>query len=158
MFERVRIKRSGQTLIEVTIATMIAAMTTVAVFSVVLSSFVSQKKADNKEVAAMLLKQAQQTLQNYVTAVPGEPAYSSNAGGRWAADSSGVWALNAGRHDISSLMNTAAPEITALRGTLAACAWGTGCYLSYFVTDTNCGFGVGANACKTVSFDMQYAD
>jgi len=133
---------------------MIAAITTIAVFSVVLSGFVSQKKADKKELAAMVLKEAQQTLQTFVSAVPGDANYSPNAGGWWQADSlSPAWALSAGTHDISSLM------LADLRTDPAVpCVAGGSCYFVYIVTDADCGFGIGSNACKTVSFDMKYAD
>ena len=162
-------KRPGQTLIEVVIATLIGAMTTVAVFSVVLSSFVSQKKADKKELAAMLLKNAQQTLQAFVSAVPGDANYSPNAGGVWK-DSS--WALSAGTHDISSLMNT--PENIDLRpvdpatGIRETCAVAGGCYFTYTVGNTDCLRGdklvpsqptnTDVTTCKTVIFNMKYAD
>jgi len=150
MRKRIPGKRAGQTLIEVTIATIIAAITTVAIFSVILSGFVSEQKADRKEAAAMVLKNAQQTLQSFVSVEPSNASYSPNAGGRWSADTSGVWALNAGRHDISSLMN----------GTILGpgCVWGGACSFTYIVADTNCGFGGGTSACKTVTFDMLYAD
>ena len=151
---KARIKRPGQTLIEVAIATMIAAMTTVAVFSVALSSFVSQKKSDKKELAAMMLKEAQQTLQTFVSAVPGDVNYSPNAGGWWQADSlNPAWALSAGMHDISSLM-----PIDLRTDPVVPCVAGGSCYFVYTVTDADCGFGGGNNACKTVSFDMNYAD
>ncbi|MFA6433895.1 MAG: hypothetical protein WCW52_04300 [Elusimicrobiales bacterium] len=139
-------KRPAQTLIEVVVATMIAGLTTVAVFSVVLSSFVSQKKSDRKELAAMTLKRAQQTLQAYVSAVPAEGAYSVAAGGHWPADAYGGWALAQGAHNIVSLMPA------------ALCPPGA-CTFVYTVTDVNCGFGIAtANACKTVVFNMTYPD
>lgn len=164
MLKRVHTKRPGQTLIEVTIAIMIAAITTVAVFSVVLSSFVSQKKADKKELVAMLLKEAQQTLQDYVSVVPNDANYSPNPGGKWSADSSGVWALAAGVHDISSLMNQ--PANAELRrdasGAEQTCAAGGFCYLTYTVTNSDClALGAGntdSTSCKTVLFSMKYAD
>ncbi len=146
MLERARTKRPGQTLIEVVIATLIGAMTTIAVFSVILSSFVSQKKADKKEIAAMVLKQAQQTLQTFVSADPNTQILpgvylAPNPGGRWL---DAGWALAAGSHNISSLMPA------------DLCA--TTCSFVYVVTDRNCGFGIGTNACKAVKFDMTYAD
>ena len=154
MHKRISGKRSGQTLIEVAVATIIAAITTVAVFSVILSGFVSEKKADKKELAAMVAKNAQQTLQAFVSVDPNDPSYSPNAGGRWSADTSGAWALNAGMHDISSLMNGTALQVNPA----APCSWGGTCYFVYSVTDTDCGFGNGTRACKTVAFSMVYAD
>lgn len=174
MFKRTYTRRAGQTLVEVVIAILIAAMTTVAVFSVVLSGTVSQKKAEKKEIAAMLLKEAMQTLQTFVSAVPDNAAYSPRIGaalpGRWPADDSGDWALrgNPGagrRHDISSLMNRNTLEMQALRGTTPVCRWGRPCYFVYWVSDDNTAacvnpaLGAGTElACKTVEFRMEYTD
>ena len=129
-------------MIEVVIATMIAALTTVAVFSVTLTSVVSQKKADRKENAAMVLRQAQQTLKTYVTVDPSDVLHSPNAGGTWL---DGTWALSGGVHDITSLMP---PDL---------CATGA-CSFTYTVTNIDCGFGTGKNSCKSVKFDMTYPD
>ena len=168
-------KRSGQTMIEVAVATLIAAITTVAVFSVILSGFVSQRKADKKELVAMLLKDAQQTLQAFVSAdVSNATACGGYCAptpfGLWsAATPANQWALAAGQHDISSLMNPPASGnvYAALRGAPPApCVAGSPvCYFTYLVTDDNSPTCVGGtlgagtnNACKTVTFDMRYAD
>lgn len=146
-----RTKRTGQTLVEVVMATMIAAMTTAAVFSVILSSFVSNAKADKRDAAAMVLRRAQQTLSSYVTVAPGDPNYSvGSPPGLWPDDSSGQWALSDGVHDITSLLS----------GTQLA---GSGASLTYNVTSQNCGFGLGSAprnelACKTVVFNLNYPD
>jgi len=130
-------------------ATMVAAMTASAVFSVVLSSFVSDAKADKRDAAAMALRQAQQALKVYVSAAPADPNYSPGAiVGRWAADSSGNWALRNGSHDISSLLAGTPLE---------------GGSFSYTVASYNCGFGLGSApnnelACKRVSFRLTYTD
>lgn len=127
-------------------ATMIAAITTTAVFSVVLSSFVSTNKADKRDAAAMVLRRAQQTLGSYVTAVPSESSYS--AGTTWPAEPAGPWPLRDGTHDISLLLSG-----TPLTG-------GT---LRYTVSSADCGFGIGTFpnfplACKTVTFTLTYPD
>ena len=147
-------------MIEITVSILIVAMTSIAVFSVILASASSQKKGDNKETAAMLLKQAQQTLQIYVSAVPGDANYSPNAGGWWQADSlCPAWALSAGRHDISSLMPAGLRTDPAV-----PCAWGTSCYFVYTVANLDClnqPLGVtntDSKSCKNVIFDMKYAD
>ena len=153
MIERIR-QRSGQSLIEVVLSILITAMTSVAVFSVVLSVSVSQQKADKKEAAAMILKQAQQTLQLFVSAVPSEATYSPNAGGVWSADSSGLWALAAGAHDISSLLTVPPnPVGYPLEG-------GT---FTYAVTNTDCLQQSGVSntdekSCKKVVFTLTYPD
>lgn len=158
--------RPGQTLIEVVIASLIAAITTMAVFSVILSSFVAQKKGDKREQLAMVLRNAQQTLQSFVSAVPEDSKYSPNAGGIWSADSSRSWALAAGRHDISSLLNG-----TELQTPGVTCADGADCYFVYTVEDDNSAGCAGGKmvdlvhpenntklACKKVTFSVKYAD
>lgn len=148
-------KRPGQTLVEVAMATMIAAITTVAVFSVVLSSYVSSAKADKRDAAAMALRRAQDTLKSYVSAVPAEAAYVPPAGaGPWPAP--GVWPLrgNGEVHNISSLV--AGPPLTVAGNPPAAT-------MTYTVFSTDCGFGLGpapnfALACKRVVFNLVYTD
>lgn len=146
--------RRGQTLIEVVMATMISAMTTTAVFSVILSSFVSDNKADKRDAAAMVLKQAQEALKSYVSAVPTEPNYvPGSPSGHWPPELGGVWALREGNHDISSL-------VSGLPLTVPGQPAAT---LSYTVTSYACGFGTGAapnypTACKRVVFLLTYPD
>ncbi len=157
-------KRPGQTLIEVSMAAMIAAITTTAVFSVVLSSFVSDSRADKRDAAAMVLRRAQETLKSYVSAQPYNtnmfpgvaPARAGAPGspvGRWSADPSGFWALRDGLHNISSLV--AVPPLTVPGKPPAT--------MSYTVTSSDCGFGFGISpdnerACKTVVFRLSYTD
>jgi len=138
-------------------ATMIAAITTTAVFSVVLSSYVSDAKADKRDAAAMAFKYAQDTLKSYVSTQPGDATYSPSNGagteGRWSKDSSGGFALRAGTHDISSLVS--GPPLT-VPGSPAAT-------FSYRVTNNNCLNLTGAyltdqNQCKTVVFSLAYTD
>lgn len=161
-------KRSGQTLIEVTMATMIAAITTTAVFSVVLSSYVSDAKADKRDAAAMVLKRAQDTLKSYVSsqptnanmipgAIPPVPGAPGAIVGRWSADNSGAWALADGPHDISSLLNGGNNPVLNPGG--AVCSYGSSvCGFGYTVTPVECGFGLGAGACKRVRFSLVYTD
>lgn len=147
-------KRAGQTLIEVAMATIVAAMTTTAIFSVILSSFTSQAKADKREAAAMVLKRAQETLKSYVSAAPTDGAYAPTGPGGvvgvWAADASGGWALRDGGHIITSL----------LAGTPLASPTSS---FTYNVGSVACGFGLGVTAnnelaCKTVNFTLIYPD
>ncbi len=135
-------------------ATMIAAMTTTAVFSVILSSFVSDAKADKRDAAAMALKRAQETLKSYVSSQPGDSTYvPGSPAGHWAADSGAVWALREGSHDVSSMV--ASPPLTVAGQTAAS--------LTYTVVSYNCGFGIGSapnyeTACKRVVFLLTYPD
>ncbi|MCX5786337.1 MAG: hypothetical protein NTX59_11680 [Elusimicrobia bacterium] len=147
-------KKKGQLLVEVAVATVIAATTAMGTFSVILSSFASQKKADKREACGFILKQAQETLKSYVSAEPANSNYTPGSGlvspgspngGRWAADSSGAWALAAGLHDISSLL----PNPPFLPGAS----------LTYTVQDNDCmNLGTGFNACKIVRFTLTYQD
>jgi type II secretory pathway pseudopilin PulG len=150
--------------VEVVIATMIAAMTTTAVFSVILSSFVSGAKADKRDAAAMVLRRAQETLKSYVSvdptnndmfngSLPVLPGAPGSPPGRWIADDSGVWALRNGTHDISSL----------LAGTPLYDPDSSKSSFRYTVSSADCGFGLGAlpnyaQACKTVVFTLVYPD
>lgn len=161
-------KRPGQSLIEVTMATMIAAVTTTAVFSVVLSSFVSDARADKRDAAAMAMRRAQEVLKSYVSVAPysadmlpgdgrlqpGAPS-SGTGVGRWSADTSGVWALRDGNHNISSLVN-ASPVLSPAGSPQAT--------LTYTVQSYSCAwFGMGTGpdfptACKRVTFNLSYTD
>ncbi|MBI4802687.1 MAG: hypothetical protein HY796_09220 [Elusimicrobia bacterium] len=156
-------QRPGQALVEVVIATLIAAMTTMSVFSVVLSATVSQKKADKREAATLVLKQAQETLKSYVSAdplntditpcsdpnKPGSPVGPSGIG-RWYYDTSGTWALSAGVHTITNMLAIPPNPVGFPL---------TGGSLSYTVSNYNCGFGAtDYMACKIVVFTLTYPD
>ncbi|KAF0126585.1 MAG: hypothetical protein FD189_921 [Elusimicrobia bacterium] len=136
-------------------------MTTAAVFSVVLSSFVSHERADKRELAGLMIKRAQKTLMGYVSAVPGEAAYMPGTPqvGRWPASATAGWSLRGGgspgvRHDISSLLIGTDLQVPGV-----ACAWGQTCHFVYYVINQNCGLGTGDTvACKQVIFDIRYAN
>lgn len=140
--------KKGFTLMEVVMATLISAMTATAVYSVVLSSFVSQGKADTREAAALVLKRAQSVLNSYVAVEDSNSLYSlpGSTPGRWSADSSGGWALAGGNHDISSLLVNY-PAIPS------------GGRLTYQVTNIDCGMGISDRlACKRVLFTLSYPE
>lgn len=59
-------KRKGQSLLEVTIAVLISAITATGIFSVILSTRYSHAKADEKESAAIVFRSAQEYLKPYV--------------------------------------------------------------------------------------------
>jgi len=147
------------------IATMIAAISATAVFSVVLSTSVSTIKTDKREAAAMMFKKAQETLKNYVSAVPTETAFVPN-GGKWTADTSALnpWALATGTHDISSLLNcpysSGDPRNPVLNPNCLTCSSGSSvCKFTYTVAVYDCGFGGGSfTDCKKVSFSLKYPD
>ncbi len=130
-------------------ATMIAAVTTTAIFSVVLSGFVSSAKADKRDAAAMAMRHAQEVLKSYVSVDPGNASFVPNSG-RWSAENPPTaWALAPGPHYISSLV--ASPNPLSPAGVAAAT-------FQYTVTNVDCGFGAGAGACKQVVFSLTYAD
>jgi len=148
--------KKGTTLIEVTAALLIAAMTTVAIFSVVLSTSVSNKKADRKEVAAMAIKMAQERLKAYVTSDISNSFLINRPGdmGGWhlPGDSNTGWALAQGNHNITSWLSN--PNFAELQG---------GSF-TYNVVNRNClGFPLrwqinDFNTCKTVTFTLNFPD
>ena len=152
----------GVTLIEVVLAALIAAMTTTAIYSVVLSGFVSESKADKREAAALVLKTAQEVLKSYVAVEPSNNLYilPGTPPGNWSAEEKIIWALEGDtskfglRHDISSLLSG-----TPLQPDGTSCKWLLSCYLVYQVKNIDCGLGVGDKvACKKVKFILTYAN
>ena len=98
--------RKGQSLIEVTVAVLIAAITATGVFSVILSTKYSNVKSDNKEAAAIALHSAQEYLRPYVSVastIPGDyQTYFMPKGINIYGESG--WALANGTHDMSFLL------------------------------------------------------
>jgi type II secretory pathway pseudopilin PulG len=139
--------RQGQTLIEVIVATMVAAMAATAMFSVTLSSSVSGGRSDRREVGSALIHSAQEQLKVFVSADPNS-SFSPNVGGKWAKDASNAWALQSGvTHDLGSL----------LAG--LAIYQGRNPSFTYTVQNEDCGFGTGEfNSCKRVTFRLSYDD
>lgn len=137
-------------------------MTTAAVFSVVLSSFVSHERADKRELAGLMLKRAQKSLMGYVSAVPTDSNYTPGDGitGHWDAEAwNNQWALRGsgggGRlHDISSLLIGTDLQVPGV-----SCRSGRACFFTYNVVNYDCGMGTSdALACKRVIFNLRYAD
>lgn len=149
-------ERNGTTLIEVTAAILIAAMTSMAVFSVITSSTVSHVKSDKKEFAAAATRMAQDRLKAYVTsdltnAVITGPTANWHING----DTNGNWALAAGNHDISSWLNADSNFDKLCKNAAGV----SSCQFTYRVTDRNCGLGAAAtSACKQVVFTLTYPD
>ncbi|OGS13619.1 MAG: hypothetical protein A2285_05950 [Elusimicrobia bacterium RIFOXYA12_FULL_57_11] len=125
---------------------MIAAVTATAVFSVVLSSHVGGTRSDKKEAASMALKAAQEQLKIYVSAVPSDPMFSPNGGVLPGDLPAGVWALSAGTHDVSFMLN----DMPQLAGTPPPT-------LTYTVVNVACEFGSSnETSCKKVTFTITY--
>lgn len=153
--------RKGTTLIEVTTAILIAAMTSMAVFSVVTSSNVSHARADKKELAAAAIRMAQDRLKSYVTSDISNSFIVGPNNWRLPGDMNGNWALSAvgGSHDISSWLNNNSHFDRLCRNSSGVSV----CSLTYRVTNSDCGYGNGSAphftyACKTVDFTLTYPD
>ncbi len=152
-------KRSGTTLIEVTVAILIAAMTSISVFSVVTSSNVSHARADKRELAAAAVRMAQDRLKAYVTSDTSNAFIVGPNNWRLPGDTSGNWALRGGNHDISSWLNNNSHFDRLCRNASGVAS----CSFTYRVTNVDCGFGNGSvpdftYSCKTVDFTLIYPD
>lgn len=134
-------KRKGQTLVEVVVATVVAAMTATAVFSVVLSASVSGVKSDKREIATMTVKGVQDQLKSCVSVLPTDGTFSN--GGNVSGVTPLGWALSAGLHTVD----------------LGGGPWTGGDSLTYLVTDVDCGMGTTTEtSCKHVQFTFIYQE
>ena len=133
-------KRKGQSLIEVTVAILIAATTATGIFSVILSTRYSHAKADERESAAIAFRSAQEYLKPYVgTTVTGfNTAYTTERN----IFGESVWALQEGTHNIGFLL-TNMPQFS-------------GSTFTYTVSINSCVSGAAnENQCRSVKFDLQ---
>ncbi|GAB4031969.1 MAG: hypothetical protein Fur0012_09940 [Elusimicrobiota bacterium] len=149
-------RRNGTTLIEVTAAILIAAMTSMAVFSVITSSTVSHVKSDKKEFSAAAVRMAQDRLKAYVTSDLTNTVISGpTANWHINGDTNAGWALAAGNHNISSWLNNDTNFDKLCKNSAGV----SSCQFTYRVTDRNCGFGAATNSsCKQVVFTLIYPD
>ncbi|MBI4655426.1 MAG: hypothetical protein HY746_01640 [Elusimicrobia bacterium] len=147
-------KRKGVFLVELVVAVLVAASTSMAIFSVILSSSVSQKRAEKKQRAAMVFKRAQESLKSYVTVETGGTFFTTTPGQGWRLPGDSLsWGLTAGVHDITSWISS----------DVVLCPQGgsPSCRFTYTVTNEgSCSpFGIADNlACKRVRFDLRYSD
>lgn len=137
--------RKGIVMVEVVVAIVVAAITSMAIFSVVLSAVISQRKADKREAAAMLIQKTAEKLKSYVTATTSFPDSFKIPDTSWRlpGDSYNGWALagsaNGITHDVSSLL----PDSLS------------GGSFTYTVYNEDCGFGTGDYvSCKRVVFSL----
>lgn len=136
-------QRKGQSLIEVTVAVLISAVTATGVFSVILSTKYSHVKADNRESAAIIFRSAQEYLKPYVSAAATNSSYVSDflPRGQNIFGESG-WALADGTHNLNFLMYNM-PQLS-------------GATLTYTVSTANCNSGSNEQnlECRNVVFNL----
>ena len=136
-------KRKGQSLIEVTVAILIAAITATGIFSVILSTKYSHAKADEKESAAIVFRSAQEYLKPYVGTSADNFNASNNIQNIYGEE---VWALQENyTHNLDFLL-TNMPQFIGSTFTytvsIAPC-------LSNTDTSNN------INQCRSVNFNLQ---
>ena len=136
--------RKGQSLIEVTVAILIAAITATGMFSVILSTKYSYAKADARESAAIVLHSAQEYLKPYVSVagtMTGEYLTNFMPKGKNIYGESG-WALADGTHDLTFLL-AKMPQLG-------------GATLTYTVSTANCNNQKNDQnlECRKVSFSL----
>ena len=158
--------KKGTTLLEVTVALLIAAITSMAVFSISTSSTVSLIKSDKKELAAMAIKMAQERLKFYVTADTATWTGPNNWALQYDTSTLNSWALANGTHSIGQWLNGNDGKCNSYTNSFVnLCRDSSGncsCVFNYTVSLGNngsgCGFGGGSFDCKKVVFDLRYPD
>lgn len=135
-------KRKGQSLIEVTVAVLISAVTATGIFSVILSTKYSHARADNRESAAIVFRAAQEYLKPYVSVAAYDTSYASTFLPNKNIYGENVWALADGTHDMSFILENM-PQFT-------------GASISYTVStaDCNSSYNVAALECRNVVFNL----
>lgn len=151
-------KRKAFSLVEIVVSVLISATVAMASFMIFTSTATSQRKANKKELASLAIKMIQEELKLYVTSdTSAWYPYKPNAQWRLCnhtgqCDTYNGWALQSGNHNVTSFLGIS-PFLDGLcNGNLANCSF------TYNVTDRNCGFGTGLNACKDVVFTLTYPD
>ncbi len=151
-------KRKAFSLVEIVVSVLISATVAMASFMIFTSTAASQKKASKKELVSLAIKMVQEQLKVYVSAdTTSWFPYRPNSQWRLCnhlgqCDSYNGWALQAGSHNITSFLNSE-PFLSGIcRGNISNCSF------TYTVTDSNCGFGLGNAACKSVVFNLTYPD
>ena len=149
-------------MVEVVVSVLITAIVAMATFSIFTSSMVSQKKSDKREIAGLAIKLVQENLKNYVTSDTSNSTVVGPNNWRFCinfidignqCDTYTGWALQSGvTHNITNILQSE-PFLTKLCNRNIA-----NCSFTYTITDSDCGFGWGTNACKQVSFNLTYPD
>lgn len=101
--------RAGFTLVEVVIAVLVSAMMVTAFFSVALTTRVNAGRTDHKQVATQEAKRVLELLRNYVTDPEGVSGgwLALPGNGQLPGDQCGCYALQAGVHNVTSLLDPA---------------------------------------------------
>lgn len=132
--------RSGQSLLEVTIAVLISAITATGIFSVILSTRFSRAKADIRETAAIIFRSAQEYLKPYVSVAPNSDFLPQQF---IFGEAPNQWALADGKHNMNFLLINM-PQVY-------------GSTLTYTVATADCIAGVTAQTleCRNVKFELE---
>ncbi len=135
-------KRKGQSLIEVTVAVLISAVTATGIFSVILSTKYSHARADNRESAAIVFRAAQEYLKPYVSVAAYDTSYISTFLPNQNIYGESVWALSTGRHYMNFMLENM-PQFK-------------GATLYYDVSRANCNSSsdIDALECRNVVFNL----
>jgi len=135
-------KRKGQSLIEVTVAVLISAVTATGIFSVILSTKYSHARADSKDSAAIVFRAAQEYLKPYVSVAAYDTAYVSSFLQNQNIYGENFWALADGHHNMDFILVNM-PQFT-------------GASLSYDVSTANCNSSsnIAALECRNVVFNL----
>lgn len=163
---RLSAKSAGFTLVEVIVAVMITAIAVTAIFSVIASNMVSERKIDTSEEVAMILSTAQEKLKPYVLANTNVGAESNPSPDYTVLPASmqkpkGLCPsldnqppLASGTHNITCLLPTAVTVLSG-KGSGATIYQDGTSKLSYDVSYVaNC--GESATACFKVKFTLYY--
>lgn len=157
---RAAAKSAGFTLVEVIVSVMITAIAVTAIFSVIASNMVSERKIDTSEEVAMILSTAQEKLKPYVLAntntsesspVPDYVALPKTMRYGICGDTA---PLAKGTHDITCLLPAAATALSGKGSGSTIYQNGTN-KLTYDVSYvTNCGGS--SSTCFKVTFSLYY--
>jgi type II secretory pathway pseudopilin PulG len=133
-------KRKGQSLIEVTVAVLISAVTATGIFSVILSTKYSHTRADTRESAAIVFRGAQEYLKPYVSVAAYDSSYAATFLPNNNIYGENVWALSTGRHYMNFILKNM-PQFN-------------GAELYYDVSRANCNSNSDTDAleCRNVVF------
>jgi len=134
------VPRTGYTLVEVMVGTVLVALIVSAIFALTLTTQVSSKKSGRRAKGLYYTRQAMERLKSYVTADSTSPGLGPTASWIYPGDASNTYALSPGIHDITnSLPSSFRTELP-------------GATLVYTVSNYACG----ARVCQQVTFSIRW--